>query len=211
MTFKEMVDELTNQRFSENKREQCERWVNYRMAMVWAMADWPFKKADRESMTVTNGEITLPPTFRRMTYLESASGYPIPYVTPQQMRFLYEQTNSETSSEPSVYTVSDGAGHVRPKGASSVFGSYERKMCHLLDGDTLTVGPMDSDFDEPVWDAEHHYLLVLGAMSTGLKIENDPTWDALELEFAGALQSMREEYLPPDYVGNRQFGSTEDW
>lgn len=206
-----MKDELVSTRFGENKRPSCGRWINHRMGMVWAHADWPFRKAIRETAEVdASGVVTMPSTFRRMLWAETTDEQPIHFLDPATFRATWGAANSESATQPTSYTVVNGVAYVRPKGSSSIYIAYERKMCHLHLGATVTVGEMVDDTDEPVWDDEFHYLLVLGAMATGLKTENDPTWESLETEFAIALGAMREEYLPPDGVVNRQFGRIED-
>jgi len=51
------------------------------------------------------------------------------------------------------------------------------------------------------------YLLVPGAIATGLKEENDPTWEPLEMEFRTIIDEMREFYLPTMRpYGNAQYG-----
>jgi hypothetical protein len=210
MTFEEMATEMVVDRFGINKRSRCERWLNHRMAMVWAHAEWPFKKAEREVAAVdADGELTMPSTFRRMLAVEGSDENWISYVNPAEFRAMYSFDNTESSSHPTVYTVSNGTAFVRPKGTSEVRIAYERRMCHLASG-LYVAGPMDDDDDEPVWDSEFHYLLVAGATATGLKTENDPTWESLEGEYQMGLAAMKEEYLPPDGVVNRQYGRIED-
>lgn len=212
MTFKEMQDDLVNQRFGENKRDQTKTWLNTRMGMIWAMAEWPFKKTDRETAAVdASGVVTMPSTFRRMNWMETADEGRIFYQTPAEFRATWGAGNADSGSAPVNYTVLNGVAYVRPHGASSVYIAYDRKMCHLANGTTLTAGIMDSDNDEPVWDEEFHHVLVSGAMSTGLKIENDPTWESLEAEFGMIVAWMREEYLPPDGAETKQFGRVADW
>ena len=61
---------------------------------------------------------------------------------------------------------------------------------------------MVADTDYPVFPSEYHYLLVLGATATGLKMENDPTWTALEDEYREILMTMQQD-LSADFVPNQ--------
>jgi len=70
---------------------------------------------------------------------------------------------------------------------------------------------MNSDNDTPVFDEAYHPLLVIGATATGLKMENDPTWGALEQEFDAGLQAMVEELCPPDHATTLQYGRDSFW
>ena len=54
---------------------------------------------------------------------------------------------------------------------------------------------MTADTDIPLIPAAHHYLLVSGAMSEGLRLYNDFTWEFQEQAFLAGIQEMRREWL----------------
>ena len=63
----------------------------------------------------------------------------------------------------------------------------------------------------PIWDEQYHYILVVGAIATGLRLENDPTYPQMEEDFDGQLASMQDYYLPTAAgAGHLQYGNSWD-
>jgi hypothetical protein len=52
----------------------------------------------------------------------------------------------------------------------------------------------------------YEYFLVPGAMSLGLKLENDPTWPPLEAEAQAGLQALVDLLDPEQRTETRQWG-----
>ena len=120
------------------------------------------------------------------------------YLEPEEFYETYPVSDTNTASVPDHFTVDAGVIYVAPVGATSIYVAFEKKLMHLNSGGSEVVGPMSADLDYPVWDAVFHYYLVLGAIATGVKRENDPTFQPLEDEFGAGMIVMREELLPPD-------------
>ena len=185
-------------------------WVNRRMQGVWGEAEWPFKRVNREACQIdSNGNLVMPVGFRRAIALEDASGSQLEYMVAEEWR--KDNPLPAVSGIPQSYTTWNGQVLFdATPGVGNVYQlSYLRRICCLDQNNQIKQGLMTSDFDKPLWDPEHHFLLVLGATSTGLKLENDFTWSSLEDEFQGALTEMKDDLLPPDNVGTTQYGADD--
>jgi hypothetical protein len=209
VTYKELQDEVIDFRFNEGRRDIIKRLIDRRYAMVWAAAEWPFKKMPRTALTVGASltGLTMPADFGRALHLETSAGEPLKYYPPVEFQDNWDALDSSAGTATD-YTVINGTIYVRPyQGAGASFSlAYERRVSHLADGVTATAGLMNSDNDTPIWPVEHHYLLVFGAMADGLKLENDNTWEALEDAYDQSIQTMMQDLLPPDHVGTLQYG-----
>lgn|SRR5215831_2828420 len=210
MTFKEIQDECVVFRFGEIRRNSVKLWVNRRMQGVWGEAEWPFKRVNRQTVsTDSNGLLQMPVGFRRAIALEDSQGNELEYMVAEEFRDNYPW-NQVTNAPPSVYTTWNG--QILFDSNPGLLGvqfklSYLRRICCYQASGLLKEGLLVDDSDTPIWDPEHHFLLVMGATATGLKLENDWTWNALEDEFQGALQEMKDDLMPPDQVGTGQYGA----
>jgi hypothetical protein len=210
LNFKELQDECVVFRFGENRRNSIKLWLNRRMQAVWGEAEWPFKRVNRQDvLTDTNGQLVMPVGFRRAIAVEDNQGNALEYMVAEEFRENF-QWNQVNLAPPSTYTTWNGQVlfDSNPGGIGIGFKlSYIRRICCYQSPGELKEGLMVNDNDTPLWDPEHHFLLVLGATSTGLKLENDFTWSALEDEFGMALTEMKDDLLPPDAVGTTQYGA----
>ena len=208
MTFDDIVDEVILLRFKDGLRTQVQRWVNERYSWVWSASEWPFKYAAPTNLTVTSADNTptLPSDFGRVMALYNDSGARLTYRTPPEFWELY--TPVATSAPPIDYTVQDGVLYLGPTpGASATYQiAYERTLSHKNVSGTVVAGLMSADSDTPIWDSRHHYILVMGALSTGMKAMNDPTWQSLETEFSNLFTVMQNDLLPPDRTESVQWG-----
>jgi len=209
VTFKDIQDECVVFRFGEIRRNSVKLWINRRMQAIWGESEWPFKRVNRELVqTDLSGSIFMPIGFRRAIALEDPDGNVLTYMVPEEFRNSYP-LNQVTNAPPSVYTTWNGKiiTDTNPGGPGTQFYlSYLRRICCYQTGGILKEGLLVNDDDSPIWDPEHHFLLVLGASATGLKLENDFTWNALEDEFTAALTEMKDDLMPPDQVGTGQYG-----
>jgi hypothetical protein len=208
MTYDDIQDEVINARFKETQRTSVRHWINQRYAWIWAAGDWHFKKVFNEALEVSAADTTptMPGGYNRTLRLYDDLGTALMYLSPEE--FSTSFSDLTTTGRPSFYTVVNRELQLAPiPDTSYTFKhSYERTVCHLADGSTVTTGLMNSDNDTPVWPSEHHFILVIGAIATGLKIENDPTYLALEEEFNAAYMAMKDDLLPPDRGQNLQYG-----
>ena len=205
LTFLQMQSELTTLRFGEGKRSNTKLWLNQRYQQLFNLRDWPFRQVSREPVTMANGGFTTLTPFRRIVAVELSDGSSLPYMTPSDMRLSYP-TNSTQAPPPQNYTTLNGVVKVAPAADVPAFCSYQRAVCHYDEQGTVVAGGFALDYDYPLWPEEHHYLLILGAMATGLKNVNDPTWQSVEQEYQGAVDQMIDDLMPPDLYGTLQYG-----
>jgi len=208
MTFQQIYTELTDMRFNTQavKLAEVKRWVNAAELAVWNAADWVFKRKAAATLAVTIGgrTPTMPADFGRAYRLYTDAGLRVDYREPDLFEELYP--SGVANGTVQSYTVIDRAIHLGPAPATAVNFklAYEKRYTKSVAG-TPTLGVMSGDTDTPIWDAEHHYVLVPWAMILGMKLENDPTGDAVVAERDMLLQSMigslvegvRGEVRPP--------------
>lgn len=196
-----MQDEVIAIRFREGQRDSVKSWINMRSQLIWAVADWPFKRMGPVDLTVTTSDATptLPADFHRPHRIYDDSGLPVVWMDEDSFNasFMGGIVDGITGPPDSFKWVDDVITlYPTPDTSYTYKLVYDRRHSYLDSGTTPTAGLMSGDTDTPLWDAEHHYMLVHGAMATGLRLENDPTYPAVEEEFQSALQLMREHYLP---------------
>jgi hypothetical protein len=138
------------------------------------------------------------------------------FVTPDRFAELYDPWRREGAGAGAadVWTMyfdpiaSAGSFQVAPAPAGSV--TYWLQGWNLpihRDGTGAVVpGMMLADDDQPWWPAGYEYFLVPGAISVGLKLENDPTWPPLEAEAQAGLQVLVELMNPSQRSETRQWG-----
>lgn len=201
MTFAELQNEVIMSRFDEHRRESVKMWINLRYAQVNAMTAWPWKYPSETTVTWEGDETfaELAPTVGKI----------------QEVRVDGEDTNLVFMpfDEFSETFLTDTQSGTPTYWSVKAIGPSRLLYLAPLPGDsTLTLltsarpPELSQDGDEPVWPPEYHYLLVLGALSTGLKVENDPTWEALELEYNTMVAAMKDDLLPANIPSNRQYG-----
>lgn len=212
MTYGELQDEVIDLRLKESQRSSVMQWINLRYQFVWGYADWPWKRVGPADLTLTAGDSTpTPPVdFNRPLRLYDHQGSELAWLSPDEFdkEYLYSEL-SGTRGRPQAFKWVHNQVFVAPvpDAAYTYELVYERKLSHLVSG-AITLGPMDSALDEPIWDSAYHYVLVYGALADGLRLENDPTYPQIEEQFAVGLQSMLDHYLPTQSpAGNMQFGA----
>ena len=208
MTFLQMQNEIVNLRFGEPKRLNAVLWIQHRYRQVFGLRDWPFRQVSREPVTTgAGGSITTASPLRRAYALELASGDSLAYISPREMRTDYK-VGTALTGPPQVYTQIGGLLQTQPPlpSGASVFVSYQRAVCCFDDHGLIRAGALSGAADTPLWPEEHHYLLVLGGMATGLKNVNDPTWESLEQEYQLSIDAMIDDLMPPDLYGTTQYG-----
>jgi hypothetical protein len=216
MDYNEIVTHVISARFKEGQRSKVQLWVKRRYAAIWALADWPWKLVGPTSLTITAGDNTpTPPSdIGKPRRLYDDDGYPLPLLISESFDdlYLYGQLQGSTG-KPQAWKWENGVITVGPvPDAAYTFKlTYDRRVAHRDLNGTVADGTFSLDSDLPIWDnRDFDYALVPGAIATGLKEENDPTWRDLEDEFAQISNDMREFYLPSaSTYGNIQFGRDE--
>ena len=208
MQFIDMVNEIIQFRFNQTQEIYVKRWLNLREQQVWAATEWPWKKLVDVTLTIDEGDdaLDLPVAVRRVANVYDESGSALSWVPPDE--FASRNRGQTERGHPSEYTLSSNQIILAPaaSGPFSFSIDYERGIFHYDITGTKTNGAMSVDGDYPAWDEAWHWILVPGAMATGLKMENDPTWEPLEQEFVTGLDAMKEDLLPPSHASTLQYG-----
>lgn len=212
MTFQELQNECINLRFKESQRESIKRWINMRYQFLWTQADWPWKRMGPAAISIVSGNANpvLPADFDRPLLMYDDRGDGVAWISPDEFdaNYLFEELASTEGKPESFKWVNDviTVGPV-PDSNYTYRIVYERGMTYMQNGTTPVTGSMVANTDEPIWSEAYHYMLVPGAIATGLKLENDPTFPQFENEFELGLMSMKDHYLPTAAVfGNLQYG-----
>ncbi len=215
MTFADIFNEVISARFKTSQTPSIKRWINLREAQIWASAEWPWKLVGPTALAVAIGvdTPTVPSDIDRPSAIYDDQGSRMRYLTQTDFDDFYRAyTINSSRGRSDAFKWNNGVltlGPV-PDATYSYTMAYLRRICHYDNTDALTDGPMVDDDDYPVYDVEWHEILTIGAIATGLKVENDPTWNSLEQEFGVMLTQMVEHYLPTVAVaGNTQYGA--DW
>lgn len=213
MLFSDIYGEVIDARFTASQTNKVKHWINLREAQIWAAAEWPWKIVSHLPLAVETGVFTptLPAEIQTPLAVFDDKGNSLTYLTESDFdnEFVPTQVTS-TTGRPSHYKWNNGflTLGVTPDRDYSFSLSYYRRMSHYAYGPVFVPGPMTIDSDFPPFGDEWHEILVIGAISTGLKIENDPTWVPLEQEFGLMLSNMADYYLPAVAVaGNMQYGA----
>jgi hypothetical protein len=208
MQFIDMVNEIINFRFNSTQDLYVKRWLNLREQQVWAQAEWPWKKLTDVTMQIDSGDsaLDLPIAVRRVINVYDQTGQRLTWIPPDEFSNLYR--GSTLTGVPSVYTLSSNQIILAPTASGNLSFSidYERGIFHYDSTGTKVNGAMTDASDYPAWDDAWHWILVPGAMATGLKMENDPTYEPLEQEFLTGLDAMKEDLLPPSHASTLQYG-----
>lgn len=215
MTFKEIQDEVIELRFNEARRASVKHWINLRYQAIWAYTDWPWRRQGPSDLTIVSGSAnpTLPSDFLRPVAIYDDLGNELTQLEADEFDadYRYADANNLTGRPETFKWVNDVITLGMTPGSDYIFGlTYERKTSYLSAGTTPTVGLMTGDSDQPIFDSAYHYILVSGAVATGLRMENDPTFPAVEDDYMGQLRSMQDYYLPSAAAtGHLQYGRDE--
>jgi hypothetical protein len=187
MTFAEICSEVQSLRFNSSQSSSIQRWVNDRYAALWNADEWIFKYA-KANVTVTAGSNTvtaLPADFGIALGMWRADGQPLSWMPPKDFENFY-QGSSDTGG-PGFFTIINQTVLVGPTSnetSSTYLLLYEKRMT-----------PLVADGDIPAIPAQHHYLLVTGALALGLALFNDFTFQFLETVWQQGIAEMRQEWL----------------
>jgi hypothetical protein len=204
LTYKEIQDELIATRFDEAQRTYLKRSINHRYQMIWGAAPWAYKLPITASVTVTSGSQIAPVAsvasdVQRVLQVYDNSNQPLEWVHPIQHQNMFRGSSNAAPTHWSVMGGLESSIQLgpTPNTTTTFTCMYERKIVRLVSGTTVTTGLMSADADVPIFNDAFHYLLVVGAMATSLKLENDSTGQLLEEEFQIGLKSMIESVSQP--------------
>lgn len=187
MTFLEIVNEVLFDRFADTRRESIERYVNARYGRVWASENWAFKRVVVPvSLVAGDSEITLTELgLQRVEAVYRSSGTSYYSVEPTRPEdFFRWATTSQVS--PVGFTIYGDSLHFEnsPSSTESLYVLGELKF-----------EPLVEDGNVPLIPEEFHMMLVHGAASEALRMENDPTWVGFEQDYQAYKEDMKLGYL----------------
>jgi hypothetical protein len=221
VNFKELQDAVLEDRFDEEKREACKHWINAWEGRVWNATDWAIKGAPEVAVALSGGtgEFGLPAGlayFSQTLQMLDDQGNLLDFVTPDRFTELYDPYlhGGAGAGRTDVWTMSFdpvanlGSFQVAPAPAGSITYYLQgwNLPLHRATASTIAPGMMLNDLDRPWWVDGYEYFLVPGAMSLGLKLENDPTWPPLEAEAQAGLQALVDLLDPEQRSETRQWG-----
>lgn len=203
MTFKEIQDAVLADRFNESQRADAKNWINHRYWWIWSLEPWTFKHAQGTG-TVTAGSrtVTTPTSFLHAHAVIDSDGVGLrPISDPREFMTVFEP---DETGDPEIFTVIAGVVLVAPTPtAGETFTVlFDREYTQLV-----------SDQDTPLLPSGAHFALVHGGAAEGLKLQNDPTWQAFDEDFQASLTVLRQNYLSSVKGAGRQFGAyrPEQW
>lgn len=194
MTFQQIYTEAINLRFNGNatKLAQVKNWVNQAEIALWNSADWTFKRMPAVVVTVgSSGAMAEPSDFDRAVRVWDPRGFEVPYMNVEDFEDTYVAPVPVPTGNAEFYTVYDRLGtnggvFVGPPEASALYKlAYQRRYSKRNGGGGIVQGVMSSDTDTPLWDSEHHYILVPWAIRMGKYLEDDPTGTLTEQVLEG--------------------------
>ncbi len=190
ITFKEIQDAVLSDRFSEAKRADAKRWINYRYARIWAQEGWSFK------MVLANPSIA-----------SGASSATLASLGLHRIESVWDSTTLGGGYNREIFADRPEDFH---RYATTVGG---RGYGFTVIGDTLLLDrpvtaatslivygekvftPLVNDSDVPLIPEGFHDILVHGGSSEGLRNENDPTWQGFEQDYNAGLLDLKAGYL----------------
>ncbi len=189
MTFKELQDAVLSDRFSEAKRADAKRWINYRYARIWAQETWPFKMV-AVTPSVAAGAKTLSLATLGLQRIEgvwdsSSQGTTNRVYLADRPEDFYNWTSTVSGRGYGFTTIGDTLILDRPASVTTTM---------LILGESEFI-PLSADGDVPLIPAGFHNLLVHGGTSEGLREENDPTWQGFEQDYQAGLVDLKAGYL----------------
>ncbi len=192
MMFSDLYGDVLALRFngtsaSAAQQTQAKRAVNHALARIWNAAEWTFKEGN-DAVTATAGSAALSglaSDFGVARALYTDDGTRLRYLTPRQFYNAYGGT--APTGTPESYTIINQAITVSPTPtvtSTAYLLVYEKRLTNLT-----------ADGDIPTIPAQHHYLIVDGALSHMLRLYNDFTWQFQEQAFLSGINDMRTEWL----------------
>lgn len=185
MTFLEIVNEVLFDRFSEARRPSIKRYVNARYGRIWAQESWSFKRAvvstSTSSQTLSLDTLGL----QRVEAVFRVNGNfwrSVGAVRPED----YYDWATAVGGSPIGFTVIGDTLHLDRSPSST-------ETLYILG--ELEFTPLVNDGDVPLIPEEFHMMIVHGAASEALRMENDPTWQGFEQDYQAYLNDLRLGYL----------------
>lgn len=188
LTFKNIVDLVLKDGFTETDRGDAQNWVIGRHAWLWNSDQWTFRMGTASVTFTANSQIVagLPADFRIATALYNQQGMALSPERDIDKFFDNWNTNQNLGSPgPLAYTVLGSQLLVGPMGDGTTgMLVYEREKPPLVEDDDPTGLPDGYDL-----------ALVHGGKAEGMALRNIPLYQTHENLFAAAVTSLEMDYL----------------
>lgn len=202
MTYKAIVDAVLDSGFDETDRADAQRWVQFRHAWLWDLADWTFKFSTATVTFTANSQTVagLPSDFQAGLALYDGTGDLIlPVGDLREFYSAYNANLNNGTSSPEAWTVIGGVLLVGPAGDGSTGILIYEKSKPTLSADSDTTG-LPEGYD---------LALVHGGKAEGFKLKIVPDLaDSFDQDFTAAANALRQGHLNQvKATGSRQLGS----
>lgn len=197
-TYLELKNLVKSGRFAASDLTDIGEWINARMSRIWTSILWQFQVSGLINLALVAGTktVTVPATLRVVDDVYDDLGDPLERVTRKELFDRFQSTYiTDTRGRPTHYAVVNRTLYFAPiPDAAYTFGCVGHLVFGHDDGaGNFVAGKMSADADKPYWPDNHHYVLVAGAKALGTKLRNDPTYPAMEDEFAQLYAAMVDE------------------
>lgn len=186
MTFLEMQNFVLSDRFGSGKRADSKRWINHRYGRMWAQEPWSFKMGFVDFNVPMGDDSVALGTLQRVHAFKDSTTSPS-YLPVEALRpeGFMDDLSAQAGIPYSFTIVNNVIYFDRPNTSERTFRALgELKWVSL-----------SADGDTPLVPEEFHETICHGAISEGLRLENDPSWSAAEQDFLSGIQDMRRSYL----------------
>ena len=208
--FNEMTSAVDYSPFSTTATSP-RKWLVQAYGRVWGASDWPWKFggpttqvliADQPGYQIAAGA-THP------LYVFNDVDEPLEFLDPEQFFLLHGVANTLPLGKPTCFTFAERNIYFGPvPDANYTFWyTYQRGISVFDSLDQFKQGSWDETNvnDYPVFDSGFHYLLIHGAMATGLGFIGSPDADWHRGQFLEGIESMVRYYEPMMRGGQVQF------
>jgi hypothetical protein len=222
-----LVDEVQQGRFTGRTGDTVERWCLRAYAEIWHAADWPWKFTEITAIVASSDNVAvLQPdgdvdadlwdqvyqTFgvNRIMNVYDSEGSELRYLSQREFNAVF--LGSTDTATPEAWTDKwPSTNGIEIKHPTIVVGPYADQATTLIVRVELKPALADPDDRSPAIPFEWQEAIVYGAMSIGLRLENDPTWMSVEQMFREAIVTLVNASLPSSLHENRSYGGRDNY
>ncbi len=177
-------------RFDESQRGDVKNWLNSAYWQIWSLENWTFVQGKVENASVTSGVPTLgglPADLNTVRSVIRGDGTPVKQIPVNELERMYYDPRSKIIGLPEHYAVLNGTvllGPIPNETAADYQIVYDKEYTSLVNDADIHMLPGGADM-----------ALVFKASATGLKLQNDFTWQFHEQDYQEQLDALRRNYL----------------
>lgn len=197
-TFLELKTLTKSGRFAASDLTDIGEWLNARASRIWTSILWQFQLSDLIALALVAGTktVAVPATLRTVDDVYDDLGDKLERLTRRELFDRFQPSYiTGTRDRPTHYAIVNRTIYFAPiPNLPYAFTCDGHLVFGHDDGSgAFVAGKMVADTDKPYWPDNHHYVLVAGAKALGTKLRNDPTYPAMEDEFAQLYAAMVDE------------------